>query len=61
MQEAIERHSNGIKFRERNAGSQIDNDMSDQGNSYTNIYTFITFVLLFSHFINLLFCFKASM
>jgi glycogen debranching enzyme len=31
VQEIMERHANGIHFRERNAGSQIDSLMSDRG------------------------------
>jgi len=28
----MQRHADGVTFRERNAGNAIDNDMSDQGN-----------------------------
>ena len=31
MQEALQRHFQGVAFRERNAGTKIDSDMSDQG------------------------------
>ena len=31
MQEALSRHAVGVQFRERNAGHQIDDQMSDQG------------------------------
>lgn len=31
MQEALQRHAQGIRFRERNAGPDIDRDMSTQG------------------------------
>ncbi|XP_037086526.1 glycogen debranching enzyme-like isoform X1 [Pollicipes pollicipes] len=31
IQEALQRHFEGLSFRERNAGPQIDRDMSDQG------------------------------
>ena len=31
MYEALQRHFEGISFRERNAGHQIDEQMSDEG------------------------------
>ena len=31
MQEALERHAHGISYRERNAGPDIDRDMSNEG------------------------------
>ena len=31
MQEALQTHATGLKYRERNAGPQIDRDMSDEG------------------------------
>jgi len=31
IQEAMQRHAEGVTFRERNAGHAIDNDMSDAG------------------------------
>jgi len=31
IQEALQRHFQGVKFRERNAGFQIDREMSDEG------------------------------
>ena len=31
MQEALQRHFQGVNFRERNAGLEIDREMSDQG------------------------------
>ncbi|RUS77596.1 hypothetical protein EGW08_014635 [Elysia chlorotica] len=31
MQEALSRHAEGVRFRERNAGYQIDDQMTDQG------------------------------
>lgn len=31
MQEGMEKHGKGVSFRERNAGPQIDNHMSDEG------------------------------
>jgi len=31
MQEAVQKHFQGINFRERNAGSKIDAHMSDEG------------------------------
>lgn len=35
MQEALQKHFEGISFRERNAGRQIDAHMSDQGFNVT--------------------------
>jgi len=32
IQQAMQRHAEGVTFRERNAGKTIDNDMSDEGN-----------------------------
>lgn len=31
MQEALQRHAEGLKYRERNAGTQIDDQMKDEG------------------------------
>ena len=31
IQEAMQRHAEGVTFTERNAGKSIDNDMSDAG------------------------------
>ena len=31
MQEALQRHAEGLKYRERNAGTQIDEQMLDEG------------------------------
>lgn len=31
MQEALQKHATGLKFRERNAGQQIDSEMVDEG------------------------------
>lgn len=31
IQEALQRHFQGVKFRERNAGFQIDREMTDKG------------------------------
>ncbi len=31
IQEALERHAQGIRFRERNAGSSLDRCMRDEG------------------------------
>ena len=31
IQEALQRHAEGIHFRERNAGHQIDQEMSHEG------------------------------
>lgn len=31
MQEALQRHAEGLKYRERNAGPQIDDQMKDEG------------------------------
>ena len=31
MQEALQTHATGLKYRERNAGPQIDEHMSDEG------------------------------
>ena len=35
VQEALQCHADGIKFRERNAGSAIDEHMSDEGFNVT--------------------------
>lgn len=34
IHEAMERHMQGIEFRERNAGPQIDNNMRDEGKPF---------------------------
>lgn len=31
MQEALQRHAEGLKYRERNAGPQIDDQMMNEG------------------------------
>ena len=31
VQEALQRHADGVEYRETNAGQQLDNDMSDAG------------------------------
>ena len=31
MQEALQKHADGLKFRERNAGQQIDSEMVYEG------------------------------
>ena len=31
IQEALQTHASGLKYRERNAGPTIDRDMSDEG------------------------------
>lgn len=31
MQEALQRHAEGLKYRERNAGPDIDDQMKDEG------------------------------
>ncbi len=36
MFESLSRHFNGIHYRERNAGSQIDEHMQDQGENGIN-------------------------
>ena len=36
MLEAIDRHFEGIEFRERNAGGQIDEHMKDEGGIFFN-------------------------
>ena len=36
VQEAMQRHAEGVTFRERNAGHAIDNDMSDAGDGGLN-------------------------
>lgn len=42
MQEALMKHALGVKYRERNAGYQIDDQMTDQGisNYHTLILSF---------------------
>lgn len=34
IHEAMERHMQGIEFRERNAGPQIDRNMRDEGKAF---------------------------
>ena len=36
MQEALTRHMNGVKFRERGAGPELDPHMTDEGRSTTS-------------------------
>ena len=31
IQEALQAHASGLKYRERNAGPAVDRDMSDEG------------------------------
>ena len=40
MQEALTRHMNGVKFRERGAGPELDPHMTDEGRS-TNFKQFL--------------------
>ena len=41
IHEALTKHFEGLKFRERNAGSQIDEHMVDQGfNNQVSIFLF---------------------
>ena len=35
MQEALQKHATGVKYREINAGSKIDKHMQDQGKHNT--------------------------
>lgn len=37
IHEALQRHMQGIEFRERSAGPQIDRNMRDEGN-YLTLY-----------------------
>ena len=39
IQEALQKHAEGISFREHNAGPDIDKDMSDQGTK-SNLFTY---------------------
>lgn len=43
IHEALQRHMQGIEFRERNAGPQIDNNMRDEGDSF-NAEIFLYYV-----------------
>lgn len=38
MQEALQRHAEGLKYRERNAGTQIDEQMLDEGIPYSHMF-----------------------
>lgn len=49
IQEALSRHAQGCKFVERNAGTELDQDMAKEGMVYDMVDVFVS-SFCFSHF-----------
>lgn len=48
IHDAMERHLQGMEFRERNAGPQIDRNMRDEGKAYSFISCTIDIFLAYN-------------